>query len=98
MRDYSYLPVDLAKQMLEMDAEVVGSKGQTRGQLKDALDLIVDGENWKNPLHGIVTEEQLDDCIEAAGFFCGSPLTVTRINDDFTLKVFGAGYYQCVGA
>lgn len=84
-----------------MNAEdIVGSGGQTYGYLEECLKLIECPDHWKGPLSGVIHISMLDDCREAAAYFCGSPLEIVKIvsGEKQTIEVFGRGYWQCVGA
>lgn len=77
--------------------EVVEGFDFTVDQMRAAFDMIADKQNWKLPLHGIISKEEFRLCDQAAIFFAGSPLESKDIGGG-KLEVAGFGYYVCIGA
>lgn len=71
--------------------------GYSHNEMRPALDLIVNPDNWKLPFDATVPTDADRTLIEAAAaYFCGSP--VDFVEENGTLRVIGPGYYACIGA
>ena len=72
---------------------------------KPFLDLVVDPENWKNPIDVVVdvpkdkSERKLfvDLITNAVIFFCGCVPEILTL-EDYKVRVRAAGYYMSVGS
>lgn len=74
-------------------------KPMTDGRLQEVFDLVKPVGNWKMPIGtlvraGAATEEE----ITTAVIWYAGGVPEVRHNDDGTMYVFGAGYYEWVGA
>lgn len=78
----------------------VGPYNFTRGELREAFDLVADAQNWKAPVDRVVvpglgTIERLR--VDAAcRFFAGCGATFTEVENG--TRVTAPGYYAAVGA
>lgn len=74
--------------------------GRTRGQLKDAFDLVKDRTNWKLPIRARLPAgtdaDQLTLIEDAVVFFTGGDITIERDADGVT--VMSEGYYVNIGS
>jgi hypothetical protein len=68
------------------------------GDLRAAFCAIQNTENWKFQIKARVPKAEFGKFNAAAIFFAGSPLKVTADWTDGTVSVYGAGYYNCIGA
>ena len=75
------------------DPNEIVYKHYTRGELDRAFALISDPEDWRAPLRGTVSSEDLGACLAAAEFFTGAGLQSVSsdyANGQHTVK--GVGY------
>lgn len=71
--------------------------GYSHNDMRPALDLIVNPDNWKLPIDAAVPADADRTLIEAAAaYFCGSP--VDFVEENGMIRVIGPGYYECIGA
>lgn len=55
-------------------------------------------DNWKMPINAVIDEADVPECNEAAVFFTGGCIEITRRMKGGKVRVRGAGYYNCIGA
>ena len=54
--------------------------------------------NWKLPINAVISEDEVDECNEAAVWFAGCGITIAERLADGKVRVTGPGYYHAVGA
>lgn len=104
-------PEDVARKLREAAIEAslnqvvtqIGDRPVTRGELRDAFDLVCDTENWKNPIHRAIaySGSDADDLTlelirVAVPFFTGSAVTIKKGRDE--VIVTADGYYNAIGS
>lgn len=82
--------------MNEMDNMVVD--GFKVGELREAMTKVQNPQNWKLPIVARIQVADFAKVKAAVSFFCGSPLQKVGEEMGGMVKVYGPGYYECVGA
>lgn len=89
--------------MCQIVGEVNGEP-VSRGELKEAFDLVADPENWKNPIDIRIENpgaDMIEKIKEAVVFFTGSTCHVRRVVESSgrdTFHITAKGYYLAIGA
>jgi hypothetical protein len=80
--------------------DIVVMPGRTRGELKDAFDLVKPKDNWKMPIEARLPVDTDADKLalieDAVIFFTGGCIQIER--DAKGITVYSEGYYHHIGA
>lgn len=96
-------------ELIGRDSEIIDPKyvggltGITRQRLLDLFNVVVDPEDWKNPIDAVIDLDPADEqtLIQAVIFFTGSVPEIERHpfgGGDIETRVIADGYYRTIGA